>query len=534
MEYCRYRSLLLQFTLSCTSMFTLAILIGLYAYTIFSMGIFHALYTPNILIINTLYVIISIFLLHKHVLKQKPQSLSKFETAIILIIFLQLGINCIGTLGPELAFDALWYHLTLPKLFITLHRITYIPGGLLYYSTMPKLIEMLYIPALIFSNEIAAKTIHFVFGIVTIFAIYSLSRKVLNRTYSLFAVLIFTSNLVFAWEMTTAYIDLGRTFFELMALYGFINYFKEHKKKWIVITAVLLGFAVSTKLLAIGSIAVFIIVYLALNKRQFKHLTFLLIVPLIIAAPWFIFSFISTGNPVFPFFTPIYKTDASLSLLNPFKFLRDIFILFTSADDPVSSLYLVLLPLAVSVYHSLKKPLKIIFLYCILTLCVWYVTPRTGGGRFILPYLPAFSIAAAATIQYVKSTVLKKYLLGTVFLIALTTLFYRALANKRYIPVLLGKETKQEFLCRNLNFNFGDFYDCDNYFKTHIKKTDTVLIYGVHNLFYIKFPFVHASYLDKNHKYNYVLIQGDAIPKEFMNRKPIYTNKQTNVRLYAL
>jgi hypothetical protein len=334
--------------------------------------------------------------------------------------------------------------------------------------------------------------------------------------------------------MTTAYIDLGRTFFELIALYAFINYFIEHKKKWIIITAVLLGLAVSTKLLALGSIAVFTIVHLVLNKRQFKHLTFLLIVPFIIAAPWFIFSLITTGNPVYPFFTPIYKTGASLSLLNPFNFLKDIFILFTSADDPVSPLYLVLLPLAIVSYHSLKKPLKTIFLYYILALCVWYVTPRTGGGRFILPYLPAFSIAASATIQYVKSTILRKYLLGIVFLIALTTIFYRALANKRYLPVLLGKETKQEFLCRNLNFNFGDFYDCDNYFKTHIKKTDTVLVYGVHNLFYINFPFVHESYLHKNQKYDYVLIQGDAIPKEFMNRKPIYTNKKTNISLYAL
>lgn len=40
---------------------------------------------------------------------------------------------------------------------------------------------------------------------------------------------------------------------------------------------------------------------------------------------------------------------------------------------------------------------------------------------------------------------------------------YRFIANIRFIPVILGLESKNNFLKNNLNFNFGDFYDIDGY-----------------------------------------------------------------------
>jgi len=61
---------------------------------------------------------------------------------MMILIVLQAFVNIIGVFGPELAFDALWYHLTLPKLYLVHHSIFFIPGGLLYYSGMPKIAEM--------------------------------------------------------------------------------------------------------------------------------------------------------------------------------------------------------------------------------------------------------------------------------------------------------------------------------------------------------------------------------------------------------
>jgi len=90
----------------------------------------------------------------------------KLSVFFFIIIVLQVLINLVGVLGPEISFDALWYHLTIPKVFLLNHSIFHIPGNLLYYSDLPKLGELLYIPALSFFNEIAAKFVHFAFGLL--------------------------------------------------------------------------------------------------------------------------------------------------------------------------------------------------------------------------------------------------------------------------------------------------------------------------------------------------------------------------------
>ena len=111
---------------------------------------------------------------------------------------------------------------------------------------------------------------------------------------------------------------------------------------------------------------------------------------------------------------------------------------------------------------------------------------------------------------------------------------YRFGANLKYIPVVLGKESKTEFLSNHLNFSFGDFYDVDGYFAKKIKANDTVLLYGLHNLYYIDFPFIDSSYIRKGDKFNYVAVQGDNLPERFKSWNLIYYNRKTHVKLYSM
>src|SRR3989344_521141 len=119
---------------------------------------------------------------------------------------------------------------------------------------MPKLTEMLYTAVLIFNNENFAKIIHYLFGILCLFAVYKISRKFLSINFSLISVIVFYSNLVVGWMSITAYVDLSRTFYELLALWGFLLWHEKNERKWLIMSAVMLGFTISTKLLAIGSL----------------------------------------------------------------------------------------------------------------------------------------------------------------------------------------------------------------------------------------------------------------------------------------
>ncbi|HXT83095.1 MAG TPA: glycosyltransferase family 39 protein [Verrucomicrobiae bacterium] len=520
------------------------------------MGILDVL-TKNIIWVTSL---VWLFILLVYVFKtqnKKLHSLKEIKVAtifrtehkdwIVIVLFtllmVQALINLIGALGPELAFDALWYHLTLPKFYLLHNMIYHIPGGLLYYSDMPKLGEMLYTGALSFGNEIFPKLIHSIFGILTAIVLFKLSQKFFNRNISLLIVVIFYSNLVVDWESITAYIDLIRTFFELLALWGLLNWYESQKYTWLIVSALMIGLEITTKLLAMGSFFILLLLCLIISFIKGTKIKNILIgtviyafCTFIIPLPWFIFSYFHTGNPVFPFFTKTYEISASSP--NPALILSDLWNLFIHSADPISPIYLIFLPLLFIFYSKFTRELKIIIWYSGLSLVLWYFTPRTGGGRFILPYLPAFSIICGA----IYSEIIKKkdsrwkytgnILLLTIIFISCISIMYRGIANKRYIPVILGLESKQKFLSNNLNYHYGDFYDTDNYFVNHIKPTDSVLLYGFHNLYYVNFPFIDSSWLTKGDMFNFVATQNTKLPVKYRNWQLVYSNDKTMVQLY--
>lgn len=535
-------------------MFLFAFLVGIYSYIIFLLGVSGYLYREVVIGTTAIFILLSlkVFKLSTHqiikLLKYKIRLEDfrpyNFKTIFIILLVLQTVVNLIGTLGPELAFDALWYHLTLPKLYLQNHSISFIPGGLLYYSAMPKLAEMIYVVGLSFGNEITVKFIHFGFGLLTCLALYKLSRKFFTPLISLIGVVIFYSNMVVAWESITAYVDLIRTFFEVMALWCFMNWWEFQKRKWLVWSALMLGFAITTKLLAIGSLLIFTILIILKRKALMTNILVYWSFALLIPSPWFIFSYIHTSNPIYPIFSTYLDNLTpkifSLSTLNPFEFIYSVWNILTKAADPVSPIYIIMLPMIVWLFSrgEIRKirGIRIIGLYAIFGIFVWYVTSKVEGSRLLISYLPAFSILCAAGYSNILKNVrimnFGKIIISIIIFISMISIGYRFVANSKYLPVIFGIQSKAEFLAKNLNFNFGDFYDTDGYFKKNIKTTDTVLLYGFHNLYYVDFPFIDSSWMKKDDKFNYIATQKTEIPEKFSNWTLIYKNEQTMVKLY--
>ena len=449
-------------------------------------------------------------------------------------------VNLIGALGPELAFDALWYHLTLPKLYLLMGAIRHIPGGLLYYSDMPKLGEMLYTLALSLQGEVLAKVFHLLFGALIAGAIYAVSRRHFSKTVALLTAMIFYANLVVAWESTTAYVDLIRTFFEFLALWSFLLWDESKKKKYFLLSALFVGAAVTTKLLALPSICIFALLIIGLGVQEhasvftlLKRLALFTGVSLIVPLPWFIFSYLNTGNPLYPVFSPLYKTAYHISLINPVNFILDFLHVLLYSADPLNPLYLIVLPLTLLYVRSMSRPLKIVAIYSFLGFMAWYVLPHTGGGRFILAYIPAFSILAGAVLEHVsKQRLVWWTVVSCALFIAVVTVLYRGVANARYLPVVVGQESKAAFLSAHLNFTYGDFYDTDSYFKTHIKQSDVVLLYGFHNLYYVNFPFIDASWVKKGDSFDYIATQHVLPPKRFNALHLVHYDAKTFVSVY--
>lgn len=520
-------------------MFYVAICIGVFSYVIFLLGVFHLLYKPVILVCFAVCIIVLLLFLRRAICSFRfGRKFTSFSIIILSITIIQAVVNLVGVLGPEIGFDALWYHLTLPKLYLDNHAIYHIPGSLLYYSDMPKLTEMLYIVALSLGNEITAKFIHFSFGILILIALYKLSRKFFDRTSSFLVILVFYSNLVVGWESVSAYIDLSRTFFEVLSLWALVNFAENREKKWLVIAALMFGFALSTKILALASIVpllflLFAVCYKQGIKTAVKSIMIFCVISMSVVLPWMIFSFINTGNPVYPFFSKIYPVYFAITTVNIFVFIRDLIQLLLFSADPISPIYIIMAPILILYLLRVRVVIRYIALYVLMAILIWYITPRTGGGRFILPYLPAASLLVIAVIKTLKSLIFQRIIIAVILLLAGISVSYRAIANAKYFPFLVGKETKSKFLSKHLDFTFGNFYDIDGYFSKKITRGDNVLIYGVHNLYYVEFPFAHESYIKAGESFNYILTQNTVLPVRFKSWGKVYVNPHTRVELYS-
>ncbi len=537
-------------------MFFIALAIGIYSYLIFFLGIFKLLYIDAIFITTILYLFSLILLaykkgvtftgLKKYFIRFPKEKVLKI---LLWILIAQIIVNFIGALGPEIGFDSLWYHLTLPKVFLSEHAIFHIPGGLLYYSDMPKLMEMLYISTLAFGNEITAKVLHFILGILCCIALYALAKRYFNPKIALIAVVIFYSNLVVGWVSITAYNDLTRTFFEILALTFFIEWWQKHTILALIKSALMVGLAIATKLLAVTSLFIFVLLIgigIYKHKKNVKILLYsegiFIFSVLLIPMPWLLFSYINTNNPVYPIFSNlfhgIHAKIFDLNLLNPLQFVHTFWHVFTQANDPISPLYLILLPLIILFFPKFSAVHKIFYIYSLIAFLFWYATSQVEGPRLLIPYLPAFSMLCAFVIYELLSNkkIYSKYfsvtVISVVIFVSVISIVYRGIANSKYIPVLTGQQSKQEFLTNELNFDFGDFYDTDNYFAKNISPDDTVLLFGFHNLYYINFSYIDASWVKKGDEYNYVALQNTTLPKRFKDWQLVYTNNKTLVKLY--
>lgn len=513
-------------------LFLLAVLVGAFSYSIFFLRVLGYINKFSIGLTSVLLLSIVFIAFIKCFESLKSLYIQAKKNFFYFSIILAFGsINLVGALGPELGFDALWYHLVIPKIFIENQSIHFIPGGLLYYSVMPKLVDLLYIPALMFSGEISAKLMHFSFGLLSAIMTYKVANLFVNKRLSYLAAALFYTNLVVGWMSITAYIDLGRTFFCALSIYFFLLYYKYREIKYFYMSAVVVGLEISTKLLGFGtliSLLLTIIIlfnHLTIIERLKKSITFSFIAVLIVL-PWSVFSYLNTKNIFYPFFTTIYPSNISFLDFNPFIVAINTFNLFLFSADPISPIYLMVLPLIVILFKEMPREIKILLFILSINIFIWNFIPQKNA-RFMLAYLPIFS-AVSVWVFYKSKKRIQSILYFFILLTFVANIIYRGVANFKYLPVLMGFQTKEDFLIRNLNFDFGDYIDINNDVKK-ITDEEKVLVKGIHNLYYIDFNYDHESWSNKS-DYKFILSRGELSEERGYNL--IYHNLITQTYLY--
>lgn len=303
--------------------FALALGLGTLAYLMLAVGLLGQLRLPvGIALVGALA------LLGWRQMLRLPRALSStlhsarlsWSALPLLLFFAGAGaLTLIGALAPagDNDYDGLFYHLTLPKLFLRYGAITPLPW--LTHSNFPFLMEMLYLLGLLLHGQVLAKLFHFGFGWITALAIYAFGRRFWGNRAGALGAAAFVSVPFLGWEMMSAYNELAFACYAFLAVYALALWGEKRAPGWLWTCAILCGFALGTKMLALA-VVLFVagsLLWEGIRRaedgaptgargRAIRRVAVFGLVAAAVAAPWYLKSYLWTGNPVYPFFYEIF------------------------------------------------------------------------------------------------------------------------------------------------------------------------------------------------------------------------------------
>ncbi|MGO9245018.1 MAG: ArnT family glycosyltransferase [Verrucomicrobiia bacterium] len=230
-----------------------------------------------------------------HVSTERTDSWAKLMLACIL---LAAALNLVGVLAPPFEYDELEYHLGALADYQRAGRIVFLPHN--FYSNMPQLTEMLYLLAKTTTSDIAAKLLHWLFGLLAAATVYGVAQRLWSKAVGLTAAALFYCTPFVQDLGQTARIDLATAFFATLAFGALVLWMEEEEKRELLwLSALGVGGAAATKWPAI---AVVLLPAAAgmIFRRKYRLLAGFVLVVVAVVAPWLVKNWLLTGNPVYP------------------------------------------------------------------------------------------------------------------------------------------------------------------------------------------------------------------------------------------
>ncbi|MGD9082832.1 MAG: phospholipid carrier-dependent glycosyltransferase [Desulfobacterales bacterium] len=425
----------------------------------------------------------------------------------IFVVFFCTEI--ILNLTPPISRDALVHHLAIPKLWLR-------HGGyyeILWadYSYYPMYINLIYLICLYLKNDIAPKFIHLAFGVGTSILVYIYLKQRLGRNWGFLGLVIFFTTPIVVWLSTSAYIDLGMTFFTTASVMAFITWrdSKYNALKWLLISSFCMGIAVGSKynaLIAMFIMNIFLMLSLVRDTHKqmpaLKYGIMFFVIAVIVASPWYLKNYIQTGNPLYPLFNSFFQSlhhQQVQEILHHqvikktqeigFFQMREVMygesfwgtllipirMFFQGKDNSyqyfqgvLNPILILFLPFSLIDKKYRRNTLLFLFFSIFFIFMAYFLTEKQV--RYILPTLPFLAILAVMGIKNLTDTLEEKTLFSSqrsheyfrsiaiivlfaaVSILLVFNFFYlRDRINIiKPLPYVFGKETRDAFLKRHL------------------------------------------------------------------------------------
>jgi hypothetical protein len=209
------------------------------------------------------------------------------------------AITLFATLGPPSSMDATVYHLRVPKEFLRTGGWTKID---VLQSFQPLYVEMLFAEGIALGGGTVAALAHWVLAIGAVGASAAWGRRLGGGASGLWAALAFGGTALWAWESTSAFIDLGLALFAGLAFY----WATRPDRGWpsVVLAGAFAGLAGGSKFTgliaaALAAVAAFAIAWPDV-RRGVQRMLGVGGIALLVASPWYLRNLALTGNPIYP------------------------------------------------------------------------------------------------------------------------------------------------------------------------------------------------------------------------------------------
>ncbi|HQX54976.1 MAG TPA: glycosyltransferase family 39 protein [Pyrinomonadaceae bacterium] len=420
-----------------------------------------------------------------------PERAGAFDKALLLLIAVPVVLALISAAAPPTAKDSLLYHLSVPKAFIAQGSNTFVEGNIASYLALGTEMHIVWARLLggIFSErtaEVAGTIVVWLFFPLLLASIFGWARETgISRRWSLIAVLMAASVPTAYHVASSGYIDIALALYITLAIYSLCRWWGQPSNATASAIAIFLGAGLGVKMTTVFVIAAFALVVLlrARNAADTGKIIATgfgsLILAGAIASPTYIRTWAVTGSPVFPFYMSIWPGTAAGWDVERSNLFQGMNAQYGGAESNKAN-YLTA-PVRVSVMAQPEEPanydgvLGVAFLIG-LPLLIWALwkleiptEAKIAAGvagvmylfwlfssaqlRYLLPIVPALAIAIAASVEAFgdKLRGIAQYAFAASALAAtLTAVAW--FCQKAPLRVVLGGETRDEYLTRNLDY----------------------------------------------------------------------------------
>jgi len=447
------------------------------------------------------------WLAHWRHLGTSAESMGWIGRPAAILTILLVGASLLEALAPPLKWDSLVYHLELPKQYLQMGHIGFVPNNL--FVGFPQNAEMVHTLAMALGQGTSAATVGWAVGILGLAGVAGLARRTLGPESFWVAPALLLSGASLWQGLAWAYVDQWVLLFGvgLFSCLDQLGRSESTRSGWLVTAGALLGLALGTKytagILAAGGAAMVAMEWgrrkegvgsnqAASDSRSFASslrtsklvagdLAVFLGVAAIVASPWLLRNLLLTGNAIHPFLFPGREVDSLRQMYQaqplPQQAIASAALLPWRAtvlgieggsqfNTSLGPFYLAFIPgLLLGIPGRARTSLRRFVIVALVVWVIWAVASNVADplsrSRHYYGFLPVLAILATAGLISLGKSVVYGVNVGwvterlTLFAFALTGLASAVhLGQLNPLPVVTGAESPSSYISEELGW-FG-------------------------------------------------------------------------------